>query len=147
MPDFFNPFSGMVPDRKLTNEELIRVVRLDVAGELEAIHGYMAHADATDNELAKAVLIDIADEERVHVGELLRLLSILTGNAEDEFYKKGTLEVDTMAGRVGAAGASCTGGKRRIDHRLIEKCKGGIKSWQMHISDVKTHPSVLTPGS
>ena len=43
MPDFFNPFSGMVPDRKLTKEELIRVVRLDVAGELEAIHGYMAH--------------------------------------------------------------------------------------------------------
>ena len=105
MPDFFNPFSGMVPDRKLTKEELIRVVRLDVAGELEAIHGYMAHADATDNELAKAVLTDIADEERVHVGELLRLLSILTGN-EDEFYKKGTLEVDSMAGRVGAAGAA-----------------------------------------
>ncbi|MFA5254878.1 MAG: Rubrerythrin [Methanoregula sp.] len=103
MPDFFNPFSGVIPDRKLTNEELIRVVRLDVAGELEAIHGYMAHADATDNELAKAVLTDIADEERVHVGELLRLLSILTAGAEDEFYKKGTLEVDTMAGAAGAA--------------------------------------------
>jgi rubrerythrin len=110
MPDFFNPFSGMVPDRKLTNEELIRVVRLDVAGELEAIHGYMAHADATDNELAKAVLTDIADEERVHVGELLRLLAILTGD-EDEFYKKGTLEVDTMAGKVGAAGAGAPAAK------------------------------------
>ncbi|ABS55612.1 hypothetical protein Mboo_1094 [Methanoregula boonei 6A8] len=105
MPDFFNPFSGMVPERKLTKEELIRVVRLDVAGELEAIHGYMAHAEATDNELAKAVLTDIANEERVHVGELLRLLSILTGN-EDEFYKKGTLEVDTLAGQIGAAGAA-----------------------------------------
>jgi rubrerythrin len=104
MPDFFNPFSGMVPDRKLTKEELIRVVRVDVAGELEAIHGYMAHADATDNELAKAVLIDIANEERVHVGELLRLLSILTGD-EDDYYKKGTLEVDTLAGTLGAASA------------------------------------------
>ena len=93
-----------------TKEELIRVVRLDVAGELEAIHGYMAHADATDNELAKAVLTDIADEERVHVGELLRLLSILTGD-EDEFYKKGTLEVDTMAGKLGAAGAAAPAAK------------------------------------
>jgi rubrerythrin len=110
MPDFFNPFSGMVPDRKLTKEELIRVVRLDVAGELEAIHGYMAHADATDNELAKEVLTDIADEERVHVGELLRLLSILTGD-EDEFYKRGTLEVDTMAGKMGAAGAAAPAAK------------------------------------
>jgi rubrerythrin len=123
MPDFFNPFSGMVPDRKLTNEELIRVIRLDVAGELEAIHGYMAHADATDNELAKAVLTDIADEERVHVGELLRLLSILTGNAEDEFYKKGTLEVDTMAGQVGAAGAAAPAAKEESTIGSLKNAK------------------------
>jgi rubrerythrin len=103
MPDFFNPFSGMVPDRKLTKEELIRVIRLDIAGELEAIHGYMAHADATDNELAKAVLIDIANEERVHVGELQRLLAIISGD-EDEFLKKGTLEVDTLAAEIGNGG-------------------------------------------
>lgn len=99
MPEFVNPFSGKVPERKITHEELIRAVRLDVAGELEAIHAYMAHADATDNPLAKAVLIDIADEERVHVGELVRLLSILTGD-EDEYMKKGTLEVDTMAAKI-----------------------------------------------
>jgi len=102
MPEFNNPFSGMVPERKMTMEELIRALRLDVAGELEAIHAYMAHADATDNPLAKAVLIDIADEERVHVGELQRLLSILTGN-EDDFLKKGTLEVDTMAASLATA--------------------------------------------
>jgi uncharacterized protein len=102
MPEFVNPFSGTVPDRKMTHEELVRAVRLDVAGELEAIHLYMAHADATDNPLAKAVLVDIADEERVHVGELMRLLAILTGN-EDEFLKKGTLEVDTMAAKVAPA--------------------------------------------
>jgi len=95
MPDFFNPFSGMVPDRKLTKEELVRAIRLDIAGELEAIHGYMAHADATDNELAKAVLTDIANEERVHAGELQRLLAILTG--EDEYQQKGKLEVDATA--------------------------------------------------
>lgn len=101
MPDFFNPFSGKIPDRKLTHDELVRAIRLDIAGELEAIHGYMAHADATDNPLAKAVLTDIADEERVHFGELVRLLSILTGN-EDEFLKKGTLEVDEKAVMIAA---------------------------------------------
>jgi len=96
MPEFLNPFSGMIPERKMTTEELVRAVRLDIAGELEAIHGYMAHAGATENPLAKAVLVDIANEERVHVGELVRLLSILTGD-EDDFLKKGTLEVDTLA--------------------------------------------------
>ncbi|MDD1702567.1 MAG: Rubrerythrin [Methanoregula sp.] len=110
MPDFLNPFSGTVPDRKLTQDELLRAIRLDIAGELEAIHGYMAHADATDNALAKAVLVDIANEERVHVGELLRLLSILTGD-EDEYLKKGTLEVDTLAGQLGAATAGVPAAK------------------------------------
>ena len=108
MPEFNNPFSGMVPERKMTKEELVRALRLDVAGELEAIHGYMAHADATDNPLVKAVLIDIANEERVHFGELQRLLSILTGD-EDDYLKKGTLEVDTRA-----ASLSQKSRKRRV---------------------------------
>lgn len=100
MPDFFNPFSGTVPDRKLTNEELIRAIRLDIAGELEAIHGYLAHAEATDNALAKAVLTDIANEERVHTGELVRLLTLLTN--EDDYLLKGKQEVDTLAAQMTA---------------------------------------------
>jgi rubrerythrin len=100
MPDFFNPFSGTVPDRKLTNDELLRAIQLDIAGELEAIHGYMAHADATDNALAKAVLTDIANEERVHAGELIRLLGILTNGEEDQYLAKGKLEVDATAAEL-----------------------------------------------
>jgi hypothetical protein len=38
MPDFFNPFSGKIPTGKLTTDELIRAIRLDIAGENEAIH-------------------------------------------------------------------------------------------------------------
>jgi uncharacterized protein len=104
MPEFVNPFSGKVPDRKLTIEELVRAIRLDLAAEHEAVHTYLSHADATDHPLAKAVLIDIANEERVHVGEFARLISILTGD-EDEFLKKGTLEVDTMAQAVSGTGS------------------------------------------
>ncbi len=97
MPEFLNPFSGMVPDRKLTLAELIRAIRLDLAAEHEAVHLYMAHADATDHPLAKKVLIDIADEERVHVGEFARLISILTAD-EDKLLAEGAEEVDEMAG-------------------------------------------------
>jgi rubrerythrin len=99
MPEFVNPFSGKVPERRLTHEELIRAIRLDLAAEHEAVHAYMAHADATDNPIAKAVLIDIANEERVHAGEFGRLLSILTGD-EDEFLKKGAAEVDATAAQM-----------------------------------------------
>ncbi len=100
MPEFANPFSGKIPDRKLTKEELIRAIRLNVAAEHEAVHVYMAHAEATDDPLAKKVLIDIANEERVHVGEFARLLQILTGD-EDIFLKEGADEVDEMAAELG----------------------------------------------
>ena len=96
MPEFVKPFSGMVPERKMTVGELVRALRMDLAAEHEAVHTYLAHAEATDNPLAKAVLADIADEERVHVGEFARLIAILTGD-EDDYLRKGTLEVDAMA--------------------------------------------------
>jgi rubrerythrin len=101
MPEFVNPFSGKVPDRKLTREELIRAIRLNVAAEHEAIHLYMAHAEATDHPLAKKVLIDVANEEREHAGEFMRLLEILTGD-EDQWLAAGREEVDKMAAEVGA---------------------------------------------
>ncbi len=105
MPEFVNPFSGQVPDRKLTKQELIRAIRLDVAAEHEAIHLYMAQADVTDDPLAKEVLIDIANEEREHVGEFNRLLEILTGD-EAQWLAEGREEVDEMAAELGATGSA-----------------------------------------
>ena len=104
MPEFVNPFSGKVPDRPLTKEELIRAIRLDIAAEHEATTLYMAHAEAIDDPVARAVLIDIANEERVHVGEFNRLLSILTGD-EDQWLAKGAAEVDELAAQAMAAAA------------------------------------------
>jgi rubrerythrin len=96
MPEFVNPFSGKVPEGKLTEGELVRAIRLNIAAEEEAVHLYMAHADATDHPLAKKVLIDIANEERTHAGEFSRLLQILTGD-EDKWLADGATEVDEMA--------------------------------------------------
>ena len=101
MPEFLNPFSGKAPDRKLTTEELVRAIRLNLAAEHEAVHLYMAHADATDHPLARKVLIDIANEERVHAGEFSRLLEILTGD-EDKWLAEGAEEVDEMAAELSA---------------------------------------------
>jgi len=52
MASFANPFAGNVP-RKLTKEELIQAIRLNIAGELEAIFVYDAHVQATDDLLQK----------------------------------------------------------------------------------------------
>jgi rubrerythrin len=95
MPDFGHPFAGLAKDRKLTHEELVRAIRFMVAAEYEAIQLYMQLAESTDNELARAVLKDIADEERVHAGEFLRLLRELDPQ-EFEFYRKGEEEVEEI---------------------------------------------------
>ena len=95
MAEFGSPFSGLANDRKLTDEELIRAVRFTIAAEYEATQLYMQLAESTDNRLAIAVLKDIADEERVHVGEFLRLLRELAPD-EEKFYAKGAKEVEAM---------------------------------------------------
>ena len=100
MPEFGNPFSGMKADRKVTKEELIRAIRFMVAAEYEAVQLYMQLAESTDDKLAKEVLVDIADEERVHAGEFLRLLKHLAPD-EDKFYEEGAEEVDEMIEKLG----------------------------------------------
>ena len=93
MPEFGKPFSGLAKDRKLTEAELIRAIRFMVAAEYEAIQLYMQLAESIDNKLAKEVLKDIADEERVHAGEFLRLLHHLAPD-EQKFYDEGYEEVE-----------------------------------------------------
>lgn len=87
MPDFGNPFSGLAKDRKLTEQELIRSIRFMVSAEYEAIQLYMQLAESTDNKLAIEVLRDIADEERVHAGEFLRLLKELLRMKKNSMQK------------------------------------------------------------
>ncbi len=93
MPEFANPFSVKKSDRKLTDQELVRSIRLMIAAEYEAIQLYQQLAESTDNKLAQQVLIDIADEEKVHAGEFLRLLKELDPQ-EEEFYREGAQEVE-----------------------------------------------------
>jgi rubrerythrin len=93
MPDFGTAFSGLKNDRKLTHEELVRAIRFMIAAEYEAVQLYMQLAESTDNKLAIDVLKDVADEERVHAGEFLRLLRELAPD-EEKFYAQGAEEVE-----------------------------------------------------
>lgn len=99
MPEFSSPFSILKNDRKLTPEELVRAVRFMIAAEYEAIQLYQQTAESTDNELAKQVLLDIANEEKEHAGEFLRLLRELDPE-EEKFYREGYDEVQEMIGKL-----------------------------------------------
>jgi rubrerythrin len=108
MPSFANPFQGNV-NRKMTKQELIQAIRLDIASELEAIFIYDAHVQATDDQVAKRVIADIRDEEKAHVGELMTLLRILDPE-EAEHFLEGEEEVKNMLRELGIETEAKQGG-------------------------------------
>ncbi len=102
MPSFGNPFQGNV-NRKMSNAELMQALRLDIAGELEAIFLYEAHYLSTDDPAAKAVLADIRDEEKAHIGELITLMRYLDPR-EAELFLDGEGEVKELLEKLKLAG-------------------------------------------
>ncbi|PKP35138.1 MAG: rubrerythrin [Bacteroidetes bacterium HGW-Bacteroidetes-17] len=99
MPTFGSAFSGLAKDRKLTDAELVRAIRFMVVSEYEATQLYMQLAESTDNKLAIEILKNIADEERVHAGEFLRLVYELSPD-EEKLYAKGAKEVETEIKKI-----------------------------------------------
>lgn len=99
MPDFGNPFVPNNNGRKLTVTELIQAIRLDIAGELEAIYTYDAHVQATDDPRAKKVIASIRDEEKAHIGELMTLLRMLDPE-EARHFEEGQEEVRDLLAEV-----------------------------------------------
>lgn len=95
MASFANPFTGNVP-RKMSREELVQALRVDIAGELEAMFLYDAHAQATDDPVVREQLEDIRDEERAHMGELLTLLRYLDPKEADLFLEGQEEVLETL---------------------------------------------------
>lgn len=108
MPSMPNPFAATLSGKKLTKYDLVQAIRTDIVGELEAIFLYDAHAQATDDPVVKAVLTDIRDEERVHVGELTALLKYLDA-AELDHLLAGEAEVKEMMEQLGINPGSIVG--------------------------------------
>jgi rubrerythrin len=108
MPEFGNPFSVLKNDRLLTHDELVLAIRFMIAAEYEATQLYEQLAESTDEALAQNVLRDIANEEKVHAGEFLRLLKELQPD-EEGFYQQGAQEVEeeflNTNGAIGDASA------------------------------------------
>lgn len=72
-----------------------QAIRQSIIAEYDAINLYEQLAGLTRNEGVKKILLDIAEEEKVHVGEfeeVLRLIDEEHAKAE----KKGQKEVEEM---------------------------------------------------
>ena len=99
MPEFATPFAGNNSDRRLSKSELVRAIRFSISAEYEAVQLYMQIAESIDDELARKVLVDVANEEREHAGEFLKLLHLLDPD-EEKLYQNGYREVEEMMAEV-----------------------------------------------
>jgi len=79
---------------KLRDAEIARV---GIIAELDAINLYEQLAALAENKLLRKVLLDIANEEKTHVGEFLEMLKRLDREQEKEL-DKGRDEVVEMGG-------------------------------------------------
>ena len=81
---------------KVKQEDLDReILRASIIAELDAINLYEEMANMTDNHNLKAVLLDIAREEKTHVGEFQTMLLKLDEEQLIEL-QKGKEEVEEL---------------------------------------------------
>ena len=95
MPNFSSPFSGTEYKRKLSKTELIRAIRFSIASEFEAIQIYEQISESITDKNAQKILEEIVDDEKVHVGNFMKLLYIIEP-VEKEFYKEGMQEAKDL---------------------------------------------------
>ncbi len=72
-----------------------QILRVGIIAELDAINLYEQLASKAKNTKVKKVLLDIAKEEKTHVGEFLALLVELDKEQEEEL-EKGKEEVKEL---------------------------------------------------
>jgi rubrerythrin len=73
------------------------ILRLAMIAELDAVSLYEQLAAATDNEAIRDVLLDVAKEEKTHMGEFQTLL-LREDKEQVEELRKGKEEVEEELG-------------------------------------------------
>ncbi len=73
---------------KISKENVNKqALRIAIIAELDAVNLYEQLAEMVSDERIKKVLLDIAKEEKTHVGEFLALLLLLDKEQKEELVK------------------------------------------------------------
>lgn len=81
---------------KIKKDDIDReILRAGIIAELDAINLYEQMAAMTDNKKIRKVLLDIAKEEKTHVGEFQTLLIMFDEEQEREL-EEGKKEVNEL---------------------------------------------------
>ena len=85
--------------KKMSKDRIDKeVLRLGIIAELDAVSLYEQMAAMTENNDIKKILLEIAKEEKTHVGEFQALLLKLDKEQEEEL-EEGRKEVEKELGK------------------------------------------------
>ena len=70
------------------DNKILKNLRQDLVGELEAINQYQEHIDEIDDEKIKKVLTHIMNDEKEHVAELTKIIRKIDETQEEKFQKE-----------------------------------------------------------
>ncbi len=83
---------------KIAKEDLDKeILRAAIIAELDAVNLYEQMAALTGNKHIKTILLDIAKEEKTHVGEFQTLL-LMNDKQQEEELAEGKKEVEELTG-------------------------------------------------
>ena len=81
---------------KIRKEDLNKeILRAAIIAELDAVNLYEQMAALTENQHIKAILLDIAKEEKTHVGEFQTLL-LMNDKQQEKELAEGKKEVEEL---------------------------------------------------
>ena len=81
---------------KMKKEDLNKeILRAAIIAELDAVNLYEQMAALTDNKHIKTILLDIAREEKAHVGEFQTLL-LMNDKQQEKELAEGKKEVEEL---------------------------------------------------
>ena len=82
---------------KIAKEDIDKeILRAGIIAELDAINLYEQMAALTENENIRKILLDIAKEEKTHVGEFQTLL-LMEDKEQEKELEEGKKEVEESA--------------------------------------------------
>ena len=105
------PYTRKFPESVLTTSVQVdtaddmvsdeKILRASIASELSAINLYQDLLSKANHGAVKAILMDIIDEEKVHVGEFEKILSEYIDPDQEELIHQGEEEAeDVVSERV-----------------------------------------------
>jgi rubrerythrin len=84
---------------KISKENLDKeILRVGIIAELDAINLYEQMAAITEDAEIKRILLDIAKEEKTHVGEFQALL-LMKDKQQEKELEEGKKEVEELRGK------------------------------------------------